>query len=260
MNKPRHGRAPGPAPTRISGPGKVRIIGGQWRGTRLDVADSPGLRPTSDRVRETLFNWLAPMLPGARVLDLFAGSGALGLEAVSRGAGSAVLVERDAMLAGGLRALASKLQAGEAVRVIHADAAAWLDSLPDVGFDKAGPCQAGPDTAGLNQAGLDQGGLDQAGFDLVFLDPPFAADLWSSVLPRLLPKLAADAWLYIESPPQAAPDLPAGWALHREGATRDVRYALYRRRAAGVQPPAPAATLGTDPAGQRARPLEPTSE
>ena len=77
------------------GLGQVRLIGGRWRGSKLPVADVPGLRPTSDRVRETLFNWLGPVLPGARVLDLFAGSGALGLEALSRGAASAVLVERE---------------------------------------------------------------------------------------------------------------------------------------------------------------------
>ena len=235
MNKPRHGRASGPAPARISGPGKIRIIAGQWRGTRLDVADSPGLRPTSDRVRETLFNWLAPMLSGAHVLDLFAGSGALGLEAVSRGAGSAVLVERDPMLAATLRATAGKLQGGDAVSVVQSEAVAWLGSLPDTR-------------------------ADVPGFDLAFVDPPFAADLWPSVLPRLLPKLAVDAWLYVESPLQDAPTLPADWALHREGNTRDVRFALYRRQPAAVESPLPAATLTTDPAGQRARPLEPTSE
>ena len=97
--------------------------------------------------------------------------------------------------------------------------------------------------------------------DGAFLDPPFAADLWPAVVPQLLPKLAAHAWLYIESPPAAAPTLPAKWALHREGRTREVRYALYRRRpAAAVQHSAPAATLGHDPAGPRASPLEPASE
>ncbi|MGH8077183.1 MAG: 16S rRNA (guanine(966)-N(2))-methyltransferase RsmD [Lysobacter sp.] len=202
MNKPRNGRPSGSTPARPAGPGKVRIIGGHWRGTRLDVADAPGLRPTSDRVRETLFNWLLPVLPGARVLDLFAGTGALGLEAVSRGAGSAVLVERDPALATSLRAVATKLPGGNVVSVVQAEALTWLGSLPD------------------------------SSFDLAFVDPPFTADLWQAVVPKLLPKLAANAWLYLESPAEAAPILPAEWALHREGHTREVRYALYRRRAA----------------------------
>lgn len=198
MNKPRPGRSSGPA--RPAAPGKIRIIGGHWRGTRLDVADVPGLRPTSDRVRETLFNWLLPVLPGARVLDLFAGTGALGLEAVSRGAASAVLVERDPALAASLRAVTGKLPGGHAVSVVHADALDWIASMPD------------------------------AGFDVAFVDPPFAADLWQAVVPKLLPKLAESAWVYVESPPEAAPTLPPDWVLHRDGATREVRYALYRRR------------------------------
>ena len=182
-------------------PGKVRIIAGRWRGTRLPVPDRPGLRPTTDRVRETLFNWLQPMLPGARVLDLFAGSGALGLEAVSRGAAHATLVERDAELVRGLQALADRLEGGAAVAVVQADALAWVHGQPD------------------------------AAFDLAFVDPPFDANLWGGVLPALAPKLAADAWLYVESPVDATPSLPPEWALHREGRTRDVRYALYRRQA-----------------------------
>ena len=195
-------------------PGKVRIIAGHWRGTRLPVPDRPGLRPTADRVRETLFNWLQPMLPGARVLDLFAGSGALGLEAVSRGAAQATLVERDGELARGLKALADKLEGGAAVAVVHADALAWLHGQAD------------------------------AAFDLAFVDPPFDANLWGGVLPALAPKLAADAWLYVESPLDTAPSLPSEWALHREGRTRDVRYALYRRQ--DRPPDQPRVTLGPD--------------
>src|SRR5688572_7879345 len=98
-----------PRPPVAAAVGQVRIIGGKWRGTKLPVPLSPGLRPSSDRVRETLFNWLMPRIGGARVLDLFAGSGALGLEAVSRGAGQATLVERDAGLAGQLRESVAKL-------------------------------------------------------------------------------------------------------------------------------------------------------
>ncbi|MEI2430753.1 16S rRNA (guanine(966)-N(2))-methyltransferase RsmD [Lysobacter yananisis] len=197
----------GGAPARGQ-PGKVRIIGGRWRGTRLDVADAPGLRPTSDRVRETLFNWLQPMLSGARVLDLFAGSGALGLEALSRGAAGAVLVERDPALAAQLRALAARLPGGEAAQVVQADALAWLAQQP-VAAGAAG-----------------EGG---AGFDLAFVDPPFAAGLWDAVWPALSPRLAPAAWLYVEAPLAASLALPAPWLPHREGATREVRYALYRR-------------------------------
>ena len=185
------------APTAM--PGKVRIIGGHWRGTRLPVSARPGLRPTADRVRETLFNWLQPMLPGARVIDLFAGTGALGLEAVSRGAKHAVLVEHDRELAQGLRELAARLEGGDAVEVVQADAMAWLHAQPD------------------------------ASFDLAFVDPPFDANLWGGVLPALAPKLATTAWLYVEAPLDAAPSLSVDWVLHREGKTREVRYALYRR-------------------------------
>jgi 16S rRNA (guanine966-N2)-methyltransferase len=199
-------------------PGKVRIIAGHWRGTRLPVPDRPGLRPTTDRVRETLFNWLQPMLPGARVLDLFAGTGALGLEAVSRGAAQATLVERDGELVRGLQALADRLEGGAAVAVIQADALAWVHGQPD------------------------------SAFDLAFVDPPFDANLWGGVLPALAPKLAADAWLYVESPLDATPSLSPDWALHREGRTRDVRYALYRRQAYPQERPTdqPRVTLDAD--------------
>ena len=178
--------------------GKVRIIGGRWRGTRLPVPVSPGLRPSGDRVRETLFNWLMPVLAGAQVVDVFAGTGALGLEAVSRGAAHAVLVERDAALAQSLRDTVARLSAQGSVEVAHGDALAWL------------------------------GRQAAASFDVAFVDPPFDADLWQPTLAALLPKLAQGAWLYVESPPEQAPALPREWALYREGRTREVRYALYR--------------------------------
>ncbi|MDQ3617417.1 MAG: 16S rRNA (guanine(966)-N(2))-methyltransferase RsmD [Pseudomonadota bacterium] len=200
-------------------PGKIRLIAGRWRGTRLSVPDAPGLRPTSDRVRETLFNWLSPVLPGMRVVDLFAGSGALGLEAVSRGALSAVLVERDRELAAALGELTARLPGGDAARVVNADALAWL------------PQQA------------------NAAFDLAFVDPPFDDALWDRVLPALLPKLAATAWLYLESPSSLRPALAADWTLHREGATREVRFALYRRRL-GAAVTLPDDPVGTDSAGE----------
>ena len=197
MNKPgSSGRKP---PSAAALAGSVRIIGGRWRGTRLQVPPKPGLRPTSDRVRETLFNWLLPVLPGARVLDLFAGSGALGLEAVSRGAALAQLVEADPQLAQALEAAAARLDAGAQVRVHRGDALAWLR------------------------------GSGESGFEIAFVDPPFDADLWAAVLALLPARMAADAWLYLESPAGHVPALPAEWALHRESGTREVRYALYRR-------------------------------
>ena len=186
---------------RTAPPGQVRIVGGRWRGTKLRVPDRPGLRPTSDRVRETLFNWLAPMLPGACVLDLFAGTGALGFEALSRGAASAVLVERDREIAAMLRETAGRLQGGEGAEVVQADAMAWLHAQPE------------------------------ARFDLAFVDPPFDANLWGGVLPALVPHLREDAWLYVEAPIAEDASPPEGFGLHREGHTREVRFALYRRRA-----------------------------
>lgn len=191
-----------PAPMKPAGKaaaaGSVRIIGGHWRGTKLGVPDSPGLRPSSDRVRETLFNWLMPKLAQARVLDLFAGTGALGLEAVSRGAAQAVLVERDPALARHLRDTVARLAAQQCVQVAAQDALAWLGTAP---------------------AGA---------FDVAFLDPPFADGLWEKALAALRPALAGGAWIYVESPADLVPAVPADWALHREGRTREVRFALYR--------------------------------
>ncbi|MGY1424297.1 16S rRNA (guanine(966)-N(2))-methyltransferase RsmD [Lysobacter sp. A289] len=193
-------KKPAPKPIRpvFRGPGQVRIIAGRWRGSKLPVGDASGLRPTSDRVRETLFNWLMPALPGARVLDLFAGSGALGLEAVSRGAASAVLVERDPRLAESLQATTERLPGGEVASIIRADALVWLPAQP------------------------------RASFDIAFVDPPFASGQWEPVLAGLLPVLANDAWLYVEAPLAEPIVLPHGWILHREGRTREVRYAVYR--------------------------------
>ncbi len=197
MKPGRTPRAKAPA----AAPGSVRIIAGRWRGTRLQVPALAGLRPSSDRVRETLFNWLQSGLSGARVLDAFAGTGALGLEAVSRGAASAVLIERDAGAARGLAATVAKLDATGQVQVVNTDALTWL----------AAPAAAA--------------------FDLVFLDPPFAAGLWGKAMAAVLPHLAPDAWIYVESAPDAPPVAPADWQLHREGRTRDVRFALYRNAA-----------------------------
>lgn len=197
-------KKPASKPTRpvFRGPGQVRIIGGRWRGSKLPVGEVDGLRPTSDRVRETLFNWLMPVLPGARVLDLFAGSGALGLEATSRGAASAVLVERDPKLAASLQATTQRLPGGEVVKVSQADALVWLPAQP------------------------------RASFDIAFVDPPFASGQWAPVLAALLPVLDKQAWLYVEAPLAEPIVLPSDWTLHREGRTREVRYALYRHAGA----------------------------
>ena len=184
-------------------PGQVRIIAGKWRNTRLPVMDVAGLRPSADRMRETLFNRLQPVVPGAQVIDVFAGTGALGLEALSRGAASAVLIERDAMLVRNLKETLGKLQGGSAATVMQGDALQCLTRQP---------------------AGT---------FDLAFVDPPFAAGLWSQVWPLLDACMKPDAWLYVESPPNAADAQPPPyWALHREMSTRDACGRLYRRDSA----------------------------
>jgi 16S rRNA (guanine966-N2)-methyltransferase len=194
-------------------PGSVRIIAGHLRGSKLAVADRPGLRPSSDRVRETLFNWLQAVTPGARALDLFAGTGALGFEAASRGAARVLMVERDPALAEALRANAARLKVDTA-GVETADALAWLQRPP------------------------------AESFDLVFLDPPFDACLWDQALARLGPWLAPGAWIYVESPAKKQPSVPEGWRLHREGQTRDVRFALFQSGNGRGQ--ASAATLAGD--------------
>jgi 16S rRNA (guanine966-N2)-methyltransferase len=179
--------------------GRIRIIGGQLRNSRLDVPDLPGLRPTAERVRETLFNWLAPVISAARCLDLCAGTGALGIEALSRGAASVQFVERDARAAQALRDNLARLKA-QGGQVAAIDAQLYL-----------------------------QGAAQP--FDLVFLDPPFALDLWAPLVRRLEEGgwLAPSAWIYLESPRQTALAPPANWTLHREGTAGEVRYALYRR-------------------------------
>lgn len=177
--------------------GKLRIIGGAWRGRRLVIPDLPGLRPTPDRVRETLFNWLAPVIEGAHCLDLFAGSGALGLEAASRGAARTLLVEQASAAVKLLREHVKTLDA-KAVEVIQADAIGWLN-----GSGKP--------------------------FDIIFLDPPFDANLYPTVLPLLAAKgwLKPQALIYIESPAQGeTPQLPAGYRIIRGKQAGQVRYNL----------------------------------
>jgi 16S rRNA (guanine966-N2)-methyltransferase len=179
-------------------PGRIRIIGGRLRNSRLDVPDAVGLRPTPERVRETLFNWLAPMISGARGLDLCAGTGALGIEAWSRGAASVQFVEPAPALVKALRANLARLKV-EPASIAAIDAMGFLAGEP-------------------------------RSFDLVWLDPPFDAGLWSPLAQRLEAGwLSPAAWIYVESPRGQVPALPARWRLHREGHAGDVRFAIYRR-------------------------------
>jgi 16S rRNA (guanine966-N2)-methyltransferase len=184
---------------RKSGPGRIRIIGGNLRNSRLDVPELAGLRPTAERVRETLFNWLAPVIDGASCLDLCAGTGALGIEALSRGAGSVQFVERDSRAAQALRENLTRLKQANG-QVVVLDAASYLHGA------------ARPQ-------------------DLVFLDPPFALGLWSSLAHQLerASWLAANALIYVESPRAEVLQLPSNWQLHREAEAGAVRFALYRR-------------------------------
>ncbi len=177
-------------------PGRVRIIAGAWRGRRLAVATVPGLRPTGDRIRETLFNWLAPHLPGARCLDLFSGSGALGLEAASRGAARVVMLEQDPRAMAQLRRHCETLRAAR-VEPIQADALQWLRRTEER-------------------------------FDIVFVDPPFAAGLTPEVLALLRGgRLAGQARVYVELAAADALDGPGcGWRVLREKRAGKVRYAL----------------------------------
>lgn len=179
---------------------QVRIIGGRWRGRRLRFADIRGLRPTSDRNRETLFNWLQPCLPGAHCLDLFAGSGALGFEAASRGADSVTLVELSRAAVTMLRDNARVL-AGDNMDVVRADARHFLQSAPSP-------------------------------MNIVFLDPPFGADLLGTTCDLLERNgwLATDACIYLEADKTAGlPALPSGWDLVRRREAGQVVYALARR-------------------------------
>ena len=165
---------------------EVRIIGGLWKRTRLPVADKPGLRPTPDRVRETLFNWLGHDLMGWRCIDAFAGTGALGFEAASRGASEVLLVEQDADLVEQLRSLQARLQA-TAVQV-----------------------QRGNGVTALQR-------VAPGSIDLAFLDPPFDAGLYEKLLALAAAPLSADGLVYLEAP-QAWTDAqlaPYGLALHR---------------------------------------------
>jgi 16S rRNA (guanine966-N2)-methyltransferase len=179
---------------------EIRLIAGQWRRRKLKFPDAPGLRPTPDRVRETLFNWLQHDLDGARCLDLYAGTGALGFEAASRGASRVVQVESHPAVLGALKRNATLL-AAETVHCIQADVARFL----------AGPVER---------------------FDLVFLDPPFRQNLVGPACTMLESHgwLAPAAKIYLETERGWKPDgLPPSWRLLRDGTAGEVAYHLYQR-------------------------------
>lgn len=177
---------------------RLRIIGGRWRSVPITFPALEAVRPSPDRVRETLFNWLQPVIVGARCLDLFAGSGVLGFEALSRGAASVDFVDSEAAIGRHLDATLERLRAtGGAVHV--ADALRFLDRAPRP-------------------------------FDIVFLDPPYASDLLSAVCSRLAAGwLAPDAYIYLEcAADRGLPGLPAHWSVHRTKQAGQVGYHLLR--------------------------------
>ena len=203
MNRPSSPRRPSPAST-AQAPQEVRIIGGQWKRTPLPVKNAPGLRPTPARVRETLFNWLGQDLTGWRCLDAFAGSGALGLEAASRGASEVTLVEQDPSLAKGLQAIVTRLKAEGSVRVERGDALAAMRQR--------------------------QG----AALDLVFLDPPFGDGgneaLFRSALQAARGAIGVNGLIYLEAPVVWTADALAslGLQVHRQGRAGQVAFHLLR--------------------------------
>ena len=179
--------------------GRLRIIGGQWRGRKLTFTPADGLRPTSDRIRETLFNWLTPHIHAARCLDLFAGSGALGLEALSRGARYCDFVDTSAAALGQI-----------------------ADHLKTLQAEESGACIPGPARQFLQGS--------SSPYDMVFIDPPFGKNLVDPTCTLLAERrlVAADALIYIETgATEPEPRTPSDWQLHREKNAGGVVYRLY---------------------------------
>lgn len=184
-------------PTRAAS-GQLRIIGGQWRGRKLSFRAAPGLRPTTDRIRETLFNWLAPELADARCADLFAGSGALGLEALSRGAQHCTFIDTN--------------------RAALDDIGGHLEVLSATG---RGRCLCSTANAFIATA--------DSAYDLIFVDPPFAAGLVDETLNQLAESacLGDRTLVYLETgSDEPSPQLPTGWSVHREKRSGGVNYRL----------------------------------
>jgi 16S rRNA (guanine966-N2)-methyltransferase len=185
--------------------GTCRIIGGKWRGRKISFDSAEGLRPTTDRIRETLFNWLQPYIYQSRCLDMFAGSGVLGIEALSRGASELVFVEQNKKTAANLKANLGKLGAGNAV-VIPQDALNWL--------------------------ALSAKKYQQKTFDLVFIDPPFHADLLSRSCLMLNNSgcLAEDAIIYVEHAVDEDVILPENWICLKQKQAGQVMYQLFQKQ------------------------------
>lgn len=199
--------------------GSFRIIGGLWRSRRLSFPAIEGLRPTTDRVRETVFNWLNAEIHGAHVLDVFSGSGALGLEALSRGAASLLAIEKDKQAAKALQVnielLASDSKSAKPILVQHADALSFLENLKTT----TGVCHD------------DKTSAEFGAFDLVFLDPPFRKGLLEETL-RLLdghPCIQKGALIYVEREKEMSSiNLPHNWTLLKEKVAGQVSYQLFR--------------------------------
>ena len=181
------------------GAGELRIIAGRWRSRKLQFEALPGLRPTPDRVRETLFNWLQPWVSGSRCLDMYAGSGVLGFEALSRGASEVTFVERQAKIVKCLERQA-KILGADTATIICADVLDWLK----------------------------QQNSDRQ-FDLVFIDPPFAQGMVQEALSAVVPVCSPSARIYVESEEAVqAQLLPAGWAVEKSGKAASVYFHLIR--------------------------------
>jgi len=213
-----------PDKLKAAGPGSVRIIGGSWRGRRVRFPDSPGLRPTPDRVRETLFNWLQHSIAGTRCLDLFAGSGVLGLEALSRGAREVVFVEQAfapaQMLAEELKRFHGGAPGSSSGRVVQMSAGRFL----------AAPAEPSGGPSG-GAVGSPTGGPSGSPFDIIFLDPPFGLDAVPEYA-RLIDAggwVASGGWIYLESACSAGPPaIPSRWRLVKSKSAGEVGYHLAR--------------------------------
>ncbi len=198
--RPQAKKKPMPVKRHTVPPGEIRLIGGQWKRSKLPVADKPGLRPTPDRVRETLFNWLGQDLSGWRCVDAFAGTGALGFEAASRGAAEVIVVEQDGVLVSQLMAIQKKL-AATAVQVRRGDGVGQLRQL----------------AAGSQ--------------DLIFLDPPFDAEVYEPALRAATAAIKPDGQIYLEAGQRWTDEALAqiGLALHRHLKAGAVHAHLLRR-------------------------------